>query len=172
MMELCPMALKMEMKMEKRKAMERPMKQQIMMQQLRQQRKRKVQIYSFVSDLHPSFDSAESKGTNDAKSSSHENEAEAGEVPDAPRALHRTLSIFFRQLAMQTTKDDLENVFVLFEYSHCRLIRSFVRSFRLALQTIRWFPSCLHHGSSARTKIHSSRLGDIRSHRSNSKYLL
>lgn len=37
-------------------------------------------------------------------------ETEAGEVPDAPRALHRTASIFFRHLAMQTTKDDLENV--------------------------------------------------------------
>ena len=41
---------------------------------------------------------------------SKDNEAEAGEVPDAPRALYRTASIFFRHLAMQTTKDDLENV--------------------------------------------------------------
>jgi len=41
---------------------------------------------------------------------SKDNEAEAGEVHDAPRSLHRTTSIFFRHLAMQTTKDDLENV--------------------------------------------------------------
>jgi hypothetical protein len=41
---------------------------------------------------------------------SKDNEPEAGEVPDAPRSLHRTTSIFFRHLAMQTTKDDLENV--------------------------------------------------------------
>jgi hypothetical protein len=41
---------------------------------------------------------------------SKDNEAEAGEVHDAPRSLHRTASIFFRHLAMQTTKDDLENV--------------------------------------------------------------
>ncbi len=41
---------------------------------------------------------------------SKDNEAEAGEVPDAPRSLHRTSSIFFRHLAMQTTKDELENV--------------------------------------------------------------
>jgi hypothetical protein len=53
---------------------------------------------------------AESKENNEAKTSSQENEPEAGEVPDAPRLLHRTLSIFFRHLAMQTTKDDLENV--------------------------------------------------------------
>ena len=44
------------------------------------------------------------------KTPSQENEPEAGEVPDAPRLLHRTLSIFFRHLPMQTTKDDLENV--------------------------------------------------------------
>jgi len=53
---------------------------------------------------------AELKDTNEAKSSSQDNEPEAGEVPDAPRSLHRTSSIFFRHLAMQTTKDDLENV--------------------------------------------------------------
>ncbi len=41
---------------------------------------------------------------------SKDNEGEAGEVHDAPRSLHRTTSIFFRHLAMQTTKDDLENV--------------------------------------------------------------
>ncbi|CAF4738108.1 unnamed protein product, partial [Rotaria magnacalcarata] len=28
----------------------------------------------------------------------------------APRALHRTLSIFFRHLTMQTTKEDVENI--------------------------------------------------------------
>lgn len=39
-----------------------------------------------------------------------DHDTEAGEVPDAPRSLHRTASIFFRHLAMQTTKDDLENV--------------------------------------------------------------
>ena len=44
------------------------------------------------------------------KSSTQENEPEAGEVPDAPRLFHRTLSIFFRHLPIQTTKDDLENV--------------------------------------------------------------
>lgn len=44
------------------------------------------------------------------KTSSNENEPEAGEVPDAPRALHRTLSIFFRHLPTQTTKEELENV--------------------------------------------------------------
>ena len=44
------------------------------------------------------------------KPSSQENEPEAGEVPDGPRQLHRTLSIFFRHLAMQTTKDDLEKL--------------------------------------------------------------
>jgi hypothetical protein len=38
------------------------------------------------------------------------NEPEAGEVPDGPKSLHRTLSIFFRRLSMQTTKDELENV--------------------------------------------------------------
>jgi hypothetical protein len=53
---------------------------------------------------------AESKETNEAKTSSGDTEREAGEVPDAPRALHRTLSIFFRRLAMPTTKEDLENV--------------------------------------------------------------
>ena len=37
-------------------------------------------------------------------------DAEAGEVPDAPRSLHRTASVFFRHLAMQTTKEELENV--------------------------------------------------------------
>ncbi|CAF3704229.1 unnamed protein product [Rotaria sordida] len=52
----------------------------------------------------------ESKEINEAKTSSQDNEPEAGEVPDAPRALHRTLSIFFRHLSMQTTKDDLENI--------------------------------------------------------------
>jgi hypothetical protein len=52
----------------------------------------------------------ESKDNNEAKSSSQDNEPEAGEVPDAPRSLHRTSSIFFRHLAMQTTKEDLENV--------------------------------------------------------------
>jgi hypothetical protein len=53
---------------------------------------------------------AESKTNNEVKPSSQDNEPEAGEVPDAPRPLHRTSSIFFRHLAMQTTKDDLENV--------------------------------------------------------------
>jgi len=41
---------------------------------------------------------------------SKDTEHEAGEVPDAPRSLHRTSSIFFRHLAIQTTKDELENV--------------------------------------------------------------
>lgn len=53
---------------------------------------------------------AEAREVNDAKTNSQDNETEAGEVPDAPRALHRTLSIFFRHLAMQTTKEDIENV--------------------------------------------------------------
>jgi hypothetical protein len=61
-----------------------------------------------VSDV--SIGNAESKDNNEVKSSSQDNEPEAGEVPDAPRSLHRTSSIFFRHLAMQTTKDDLENV--------------------------------------------------------------
>ena len=43
---------------------------------------------------------------------------------------------------------------------------------RSVLQTIRRFSSRLHHRSGARTQIHSTRLGDVRSHRSNSKYLL
>ena len=51
-----------------------------------------------------------SVGESEAKASSNDNETEAGEVPDAPRAFHRTLSIFFRHLAMQTTKDELETV--------------------------------------------------------------
>lgn len=51
-----------------------------------------------------------SAGESEAKASSNDNETEAGEVPDAPRAFHRTLSIFFRHLAMQTTKDELETV--------------------------------------------------------------
>ncbi|CAF3920441.1 unnamed protein product [Rotaria magnacalcarata] len=53
---------------------------------------------------------SESKEINETKISSHDNEPEAGEVPDAPRALHRTLSIFFRHLTMQTTKEDVENI--------------------------------------------------------------
>ena len=53
---------------------------------------------------------AESKESTDVKTSSGNTEREAGEVPDVPRALHRTLSIFFRHLAMQTAKGDLENV--------------------------------------------------------------
>ncbi|UJR38183.1 hypothetical protein I4U23_030857 [Adineta vaga] len=52
----------------------------------------------------------ESKGNDEKQTSSEDTEREAGEVPDAPRALHRTLSIFFRHLAMQTTKEDLENI--------------------------------------------------------------
>ena len=102
------------------------------------------------------------------KAASQDNEPEAGEVPDAPRALHRTLSIFFRHLPTQTTKDDLENV--------KKSVRSKVfRStflLRSVLQRIRRFSSRLHHGSRARTQIHSTRLGDVRSHRSNSKHLL
>lgn len=53
---------------------------------------------------------SESKETNEVKTTSQDNEPEAGEVPDAPRSLHRTLSIFFRHLAMQTTKEELENI--------------------------------------------------------------
>ncbi|CAF0849143.1 unnamed protein product [Adineta steineri] len=53
---------------------------------------------------------SESKENNEVKISSEDTEREAGEVPDAPRSLHRTLSIFFRHLAMQTTKEDLENM--------------------------------------------------------------
>jgi hypothetical protein len=56
---------------------------------------------------------AELKENNEVKTSSEDNEPEAGEVPDAPRLLHRTLSIFFRHLPMQTTKDDLENVEII-----------------------------------------------------------
>ncbi|CAF3617744.1 unnamed protein product [Rotaria sordida] len=52
----------------------------------------------------------ESKDNNEIKSSVQDNEHEAGEVPDAPRSLHRTSSIFFRHLPTQTTKDDLENI--------------------------------------------------------------
>ncbi|CAF1405017.1 unnamed protein product [Adineta steineri] len=63
-----------------------------------------------VSDGDNASSIPESKDTNEAKSSTQDNEPEAGEVPDAPRSLHRTSSIFFRHLAMQTTKDDLENV--------------------------------------------------------------
>jgi hypothetical protein len=64
---------------------------------------------------------AETKENNEVKTSAQENEPEAGEVPDAPRALHRTLSIFFRHLAMQTTKEDLENV----EIYHFQKIETF-----------------------------------------------
>ncbi|CAF1129027.1 unnamed protein product [Adineta ricciae] len=53
---------------------------------------------------------SESKESTEVKTSSGDTEREAGEVPDVPRALHRTLSIFFRHLAMQTTKEDLENL--------------------------------------------------------------
>lgn len=53
----------------------------------------------------------------DTKSSTNDNEPEAGEVPDAPKALHRTSSIFFRHLAMQTTKEDLENVIEFYRFS-------------------------------------------------------
>ncbi|CAF1205368.1 unnamed protein product [Rotaria sp. Silwood1] len=38
------------------------------------------------------------------------NEHEVGEVSDTSRLLHRTSSIFFRHLPIQTTKDDLENI--------------------------------------------------------------
>ncbi|CAF1278701.1 unnamed protein product [Rotaria magnacalcarata] len=53
---------------------------------------------------------AESKDTTEMKSSSQDTMHEAGEVPDASRLLHRTTSIFFRHLTMQTTNDDLENM--------------------------------------------------------------
>lgn len=75
--------------------------------------------------------------TNEAKSHSQENEPEAGEVPDAPRSFHRTLSIFFRHLPMQTTKDDLENV-----PNSSRLSSS---SLYLVMQKIFRFSSCLYH---------------------------
>ncbi|CAF0989122.1 unnamed protein product [Adineta ricciae] len=64
-----------------------------------------------VSDTDNGTSHVESKSNNEVKSSSsQDNESEAGEVPDAPRSLHKTSSIFFRHLAMQTTKDDLENL--------------------------------------------------------------
>ena len=52
----------------------------------------------------------ETKEKHEAKAAAADNETEAGEVPDAPRALHRTLSIFFRHLATQTTKEEIETV--------------------------------------------------------------
>ena len=81
----------------------------------------------------------ESTENNEAKSSTQENEPEAGEVPDAPRLLHRTLSVFFRHLPMQTTKDDLENVRNSF------LSSSSHSSLRLVMQTIFRFSPCLHY---------------------------
>lgn len=75
----------------------------------------------------------------EVKSSTQENEPEAGEVPDAPRLLHRTLSIFFRHLPIQTTKDDLENVL----NSSCfSLLHS---SLHLVMQKIFRFSSYLYH---------------------------
>ena len=52
----------------------------------------------------------ETKDKHEVKAAAPDTETEAGEVPDAPRALHRTQSIFFRRLAMQTTKEEIENV--------------------------------------------------------------
>ncbi|CAF3294780.1 unnamed protein product [Rotaria sp. Silwood2] len=63
-----------------------------------------------VSDGDNGSSIPESKDKNEIKSSLQDNEQEAGEVPDAPRLLHRTSSIFFRHLPMQTTKEDLENI--------------------------------------------------------------
>lgn len=60
-----------------------------------------------VTENEETKDKADDGEVSDA---SKDNEAEAGEVPDAPRSLHRTASIFFRHLAIQTTKEDLENV--------------------------------------------------------------
>ncbi|CAF4304948.1 unnamed protein product, partial [Didymodactylos carnosus] len=55
-----------------------------------------------------------SKDSIDPKASSSqenkEEEPEAGEVPDAPRPLHKTLSIFLRNLSSSTTKEDIENL--------------------------------------------------------------
>lgn len=52
----------------------------------------------------------ETKEKQQGKVAAPDNETEAGEVTDAPRALHRTLSIFFRHLATQTTKEEIETM--------------------------------------------------------------
>ncbi len=66
-------------------------------------------------DLHVLESNDEDTSNDEVVSESKDNnEAEAGEVPDASRSLHRTASIFFRHLPMQTTKDDLENVKIFF----------------------------------------------------------
>ena len=61
-------------------------------------------------------DETKEKDDGEVSDASKDNEPEAGEVPDAPRSLHRTSSIFFRHLSMQTTKDDLENVEKIFNF--------------------------------------------------------
>ena len=62
-------------------------------------------------DLHVLESNDENTSNDEVVSESKDNnEAEAGEVPDASKSLHQTASIFFRHLPMQTTKDDLENV--------------------------------------------------------------